>query len=451
MTELTACTRPVSIDRAMTGRRCRPPGRLAPLALLLMSAAAAAEAPRLQVPELTPVPLLIDGRIEQDEWRGALVVEVAPGLQLRLKQSQGHVYVAVDTPGTSSQPIDLQLRPANGHFELHASMQVAERRIMPDQEPPAWRWGNHVGWIASEMKRDPERTSEVFAEQLHPADGTEFQIRRDRFPGAAWRVRLTVDAIPGSEQAFVYPAGSRADDPHGWATWQLDPPPLPARTLQIPSAGGISVTADEYPLDADDAPILLLCHRAGWSRGEYHPLVAWFNALGFHVVAIDQRSGGEVNGVGNQTRERALALGLDTDFLAAQADIEAALGWLAEHRPGRRRVLMGSSYSSALALRIAGENRSELDAVVAFAPGEYFPERDYVSAVAAAIRIPTFITSARAEQDNWRRFADLVPAAHLHAFLPQSDGLHGAQALWQSTPSHREYREALQAFLHALH
>lgn len=186
----------------------------------------AAEPPRVLIPEVESTPLLLDGRFDATEWRGALKLDIADGLRLRVKQSQGHVYLAVDTPGTSSQPMDLSLQPTDGHvYQLHASMQIAERTPTRDQPEPEWRWGNHVDWLASEMKRDPAADAKAqFSEQLHPADGTEFQIMRRRFPGETWRVRLTVDAVPGSPGAFVYPRGARADDPRSWAIWQMTAP-----------------------------------------------------------------------------------------------------------------------------------------------------------------------------------------------------------------------------------
>jgi hypothetical protein len=194
---------------------------------MALPVAAAASPPPVVIPELASVPVLLDGRIEPEEWRGAIGVEAAPGLRLLLKQSAGHVYLAVVTPGSSSQPMDLMLVADDERIhQLHASQQIGEREPTAAEPEPAWRWGNHVGWLASEMKRDPQRSDAAsLAEQLYPADGTEYQIRRGRFRGGTRRVRLTVDAMPGAPQSFVYPADSRAEDRSSWARWQLDPVP----------------------------------------------------------------------------------------------------------------------------------------------------------------------------------------------------------------------------------
>jgi hypothetical protein len=195
---------------------------------LIALAAAGAD---VTVPETAAVPVLLDGRIGAREWVGATALDPAPGLRLLLRQSGGHVYIAVDTPGTAAQPMDLSLVAADGvQHQLHASMQLAERVIGADGEAPEWRWGNQVDWLASTMRRDPlRRERALFAEQLYRADGTEWQIDRARFPGAHWRVRLTVDAIPGAERAFAYPEDSVAEDPSTWALWGLGEEPVPAR------------------------------------------------------------------------------------------------------------------------------------------------------------------------------------------------------------------------------
>ena len=425
-----------------------------PLSLLslLFAPIAYASASSVIIPDVEPTPLLLDGRIDAAEWRGAVQVDVTADLRLLIKQSQGHVYLAVDTPGRASQPMDLSVFPADLRvYQLHASMQLAERQPTRKEPEPAWRWGNHRDWLASEMKRDPERQQEtLFIDQLHPADGTEYQIARQRFPGAAWRVRLTIDAVPGSDTAVVYPADSQADDPSTWALWQFDAPSTSPRTLQIPTADGLTIAADEYPIDDPNAPLILLCHRAGWSRGEYVPIAAWFNAQGLHAIAIDQRSGWEVNGVPNRLSAAAHERGLSTDYLDAKADIEAALSYLTERYPGRRLLLMGSSYSSALALRIAGEKRFPLHAVMAFAPGEYFGRDNYVAEVAGAIDVPVLITSAHDEQSSWQPIAAHIAPKLMHSFVPSTTGMHGAQALWDSTPEHSQYRQAVQAFLREL-
>ncbi len=184
-------------------------------------------APIVRVPPTAPTPILLDGRLEPAEWEGAMRVPVSEGVYLLVKQWGGHVYVAVRTAGPTPQPMDLYLVPADQErYQLHASLQIGERRLTAADPDPAWHWGNHTDWIANEMKIDGRRQDrKVFSERLFPAEGTEYQIKRARFPGGTWRVRLEIGGVPGNERPATYPAGSKAEAPATWALWALDGKP----------------------------------------------------------------------------------------------------------------------------------------------------------------------------------------------------------------------------------
>ena len=114
----------------------------------------------------------------------------------------------------------------------------------------------------------------------------------------------------------------------------------------FPSKDGLEVTAELY-LASDDkqAPFIVLCHQAGWSRGEYREIVPKLVALGFNCLAIDQRSGGAVDGVANMTARKAAAAKKDTSFVAAEQDMLAAVEWARANRAEGKLILWGSSYS----------------------------------------------------------------------------------------------------------
>jgi len=219
-------------------------------------------------------------------------------------------------------------------------------------------------------------------------------------------------------------------------------------SVTFPSVDGLTLTADVSLVAEKDAPFMVLCHQAGWSRGEYSETAKWFNGLGFHTLALDQRSGGEVNGVVNQTAERAKAKGLGTNYLDAKQDIEAALAYVRDTYSPATLVLIGSSYSASLVLRIAGEGTYPLAAVLAFSPGEYFQDQpNYVSAKAAEIQALVFITSAAKERDQWAGIAQAIPKDQVNTFVPNEKGEHGSRALWEGKSGWQLYRRAVQAFL----
>ncbi|MCK5453881.1 MAG: hypothetical protein KAJ16_05940, partial [Calditrichia bacterium] len=76
---------------------------------------------------------------------------------------------------------------------------------------------------------------------------------------------------------------------------------ISAETITFPSQDGLPITADLYIVHGKEAPFILLFHQAGFSRGEYLNIAPVLNELGFNAMAIDQRSGKEVNGIVNET------------------------------------------------------------------------------------------------------------------------------------------------------
>ena len=79
----------------------------------------------------------------------------------------------------------------------------------------------------------------------------------------------------------------------------------PYQTVHFDSADGLKITADLYLSHDKSKPFVVLCHQASWSRGEYREIAPKLIALGFNCMAIDQRSGNEVNDVKNETADLA--------------------------------------------------------------------------------------------------------------------------------------------------
>ncbi len=214
---------------------------------------------------------------------------------------------------------------------------------------------------------------------------------------------------------------------------------------------GLTVTADLYRSNNRNAPLIILFHRAGWSRGEYRPVAPRLVEMGYHCLAVNQRSGGSVLGIVNETAAKAVALGRAVDFLAAYQDMEAALRYVREKFPESKVILWGSSYSASLALVLAAHHQDEVAAVLAFSPGEYFAKfgksPTLVQDGVKGLRMPVFVTSARSEEGRWKAIFDAIPSGDKVSFIPSAKGAHGTQALWPETPGSREYWKAVRRFL----
>src|SRR5205085_9234468 len=70
--------------------------------------------------------------------------------------------------------------------------------------------------------------------------------------------------------------------------------------VNFPAKDGLTLTADWYPVNSN-FPVILLCHQNNFSRGEFLDIALRLNKFGFNCLALDQRVGGEVNGVVNET------------------------------------------------------------------------------------------------------------------------------------------------------
>jgi len=218
------------------------------------------------------------------------------------------------------------------------------------------------------------------------------------------------------------------------------------KTIDFPSEDGLSITADVYNAKSSDTFIILF-HQAGWSRGEYKEIAPKLNILGYHCLAVDQRSGGEVNGIKNKTNALAKKEGKQTEFIDALQDVGAAIAYVKKTYNPKKVIIWGSSYSSSLVLKHAGDHPDSVNGVLSFSPGEYFGKKNFITSSASNIKIPVFITSSQNEKKSWSGIYDVIPSGKKQFFLPESKGNHGSRALWEKFDDHNVYWAAVKKFL----
>jgi pimeloyl-ACP methyl ester carboxylesterase len=221
------------------------------------------------------------------------------------------------------------------------------------------------------------------------------------------------------------------------------------RTVDFTTADGIQARADVYDSAPSSATWVLLFHQAGWSRGEYREIAPKLVEAGYRVMALDQRSGGSVNGVRNETHRRAARKKLQTGYLDAYADLESALRYVRKDLGAARVVVWGSSYSASLVFRLAAEHSKEVSAVLAFSPGEYFKKKgtSYVGGFAKRVNQPLFVTSSKQERPQVAPIFNLSPADKKILFTPATRGQHGSRALWSKWSDSDVYWAAVNGFL----
>ena len=218
-------------------------------------------------------------------------------------------------------------------------------------------------------------------------------------------------------------------------------------TIEFKAPDGLMITADSYEI-IPGIRYILLCHQARFSRGEYIETAKKFNALGFNCLAIDQRNGEVCNQITNETAKRAKKQKMKCGYLDAMQDIIAAINYI-HKKSGQKIILLGSSYSASLALLIGNKNEN-IEAVIAFSPGEYFDGINLKDEI-KGMQKPVFVTSSKAEANQVSLLMEGV-IANKSIFAPTADGDHGSKVLWGSNgDSKNEYWNALKRFLGNLH
>lgn len=221
-------------------------------------------------------------------------------------------------------------------------------------------------------------------------------------------------------------------------------------TIRFASSDGVQITADLYMTDDRRAPMILLFHQAGYSRGEYRSIAPRLNDLGFNCMAIDQRSGDQVHGVSNETNRSAKSMKRPVTYLDALPDLESAYLYAQLSIRPEKIILWGSSYSAALAFYLASVHHDNVAGLLAFSPGSYFEvEGKNLSVYASRITCPVFVTSARDEEEQWKTMYREVRTEKT-SFLPSGEGRHGSSALWSDSEENSAYWKAVEAFLNQL-
>lgn len=224
-----------------------------------------------------------------------------------------------------------------------------------------------------------------------------------------------------------------------------------AETIKIPSSDGIEIVVDLYKIHPDTVPFIILFHQAGWSRGEYLEIAPKLNALGYNCLAVDQRSGNSINGVDNNTFENAKKAMKQTRYIDAYRDVQSVIAHTKKFLAKGKVIIWGSSYSSSLVLKYAGENPEKIDGALAFSPGEYFKQfgkpGDYIQSSVSGISCPVFITSSRSEKSSWWTIYEAIPSQNKSYFLPETSGNHGSRALWSKFSDSMNYWDAVKDFL----
>ena len=229
-----------------------------------------------------------------------------------------------------------------------------------------------------------------------------------------------------------------------WMAWAL-PTSRSPQSVAFQAADRVQVYGTYYPTGDRTRPVVLLFHQSESNRGEYAQIAPRLVELGFNALAIDQRVGGPMWGLRNQTYER---LRRSAGYEEALRDLEAALDWVSQSGHTGPVLVWGSSYSSALVFLLAAQH-PKVAGILSFSPWEYLWGENTVRQAAAKVRVPVFITSAKNEVAQARVIFQSVASRKKVQFVPRRDGRHGSPALYGA--DREEYWQAVRAFLTQFH
>jgi len=209
----------------------------------------------------------------------------------------------------------------------------------------------------------------------------------------------------------------------------------------------LEITADFYQADPF-SPYIVFLHQAGSSRGEYNEIAPRFAMMKYSGLAVDLRSGKEINFIQNETAFRAKEMNLPHSMTDARKDVLAAIDY-AYMTSGKPVILFGSSYSATLALEVAKDN-PKVSAVVAFSPGEYFNGHSVKNTI-SGLNKPYFVSGAIKEKPYIEELMiNTISPKGILFFPVEGKGRHGASNLWKSSPDASEYWLSLIVFFRAL-
>ena len=216
------------------------------------------------------------------------------------------------------------------------------------------------------------------------------------------------------------------------------------KKVNFKSKDGLLITADYYKVN-NHKGFMVLCHRSHCNRAEYREIAPKLNKLGYSCLAIDQRSGMNIFGGINETKNRAKEQNLPTGYLEAKPDIESAIEFAYKLNNDKPIILLGSSYSASLALLIA-TNSDKIKSIIAFSPGEYL-KRVKLAEEIRNISIPIFATSAKKEIEQVTEVLRYVDKKYITHFKPEVEGFHWSKTIWEVVKGYETYWKSLEEFL----
>ncbi|MEM9548136.1 MAG: hypothetical protein AAGA77_19300 [Bacteroidota bacterium] len=206
-----------------------------------------------------------------------------------------------------------------------------------------------------------------------------------------------------------------------------------SKEISFYTSDSIHIIGDLYELDKTANTILLFHQGGSNARGEYVSIIPKLREKGYNILAIDQRSGGQVYGSYNRTLANIPenSFGDGYTYCDAYNNLEGALEYVNAQGFSGKKILWGSSYSATLAIQLGNNRQEEISAVLAFSPASggamkaCLPDPYFES-----MKIPLLILRPpnEMEREASQQQFELAKQFNHQTFVPEH-GVHGSSML----------------------
>ena len=159
--------------------------------------------------------VMINGKVENNEWDHALKLVVNDSTNLYIKQDQENIYWCLHTRGLRPElmMVDFYFLQEEEKLTLHASAKLGERR-WANGSYGEWIWWNNAGWQANVARMEDNPRGKFLYD-----DAKEFQLRKERFVARSFR--LMFDVSYPENMLMNFPVGSNEENTEGWLQFAL--------------------------------------------------------------------------------------------------------------------------------------------------------------------------------------------------------------------------------------
>lgn len=143
------------------------------------------------------------------------------------------------------------------------------------------------------------------------------------------------------------------------------------KEINFQSSDDLTIYGDLYQINKQATTVLLFHQARSNARAEYGEIAQRLVKEGYNVLAIDQRSGGQLYGSYNRT---VANIPLNkSKYCDVYVDLENTLEYLNTSGFTGKKIVWGSSYSAALVIKLAHNYPDQVHAVLAFSPASGKP------------------------------------------------------------------------------